>query len=128
MAKNSEYEIIKKGYTKDSFTRKHLVDLALCSDDPIYFIQNFIKVQHPTKGSIPLILYDYQVDMVRAFHEHRFVVGLTARQMGKSLFYTTSINKNGEDMLVGDLVQPNLSIREKVVTWLESALVKLAKS
>lgn len=128
MAKNSEYEIIKKGYTKDSFTRKHLVDLALCSDDPIYFIQNFIKVQHPTKGSIPLILYDYQVDMVRAFHEHRFVVGLTARQMGKCFTSDTKITVGESETEVGEIVRPSLTFRERVVEKLESALVWLART
>lgn len=127
MAKNSEYEIIKKGYTKDSFTRKHLVDLALCSDDPIYFIQNFIKVQHPTKGSIPLILYDYQVDMVRAFHEHRFVVGLTARQMGKCFTSDTNITVGDDKTAVGELVQPHLTSKERIVERLERLLVQLAK-
>lgn len=126
MAKNSEYEIIKKGYTKDSFTRKHLVDLALCSDDPIYFIQNFIKVQHPTKGSIPLILYDYQVDMVRAFHEHRFVVGLTARQMGKCCYTHTILTQNNHESQIGSLVPK--TFKEKVVEKLESALVWLART
>ncbi len=87
----SDFELIKKGHTKDSYTQSQLAELLRCTEDPIYFIESFIKVQHPVKGSVPLKLYDYQIDMVKAFHENRFVIGLTARQMGKCLINTTTI-------------------------------------
>jgi len=80
----SDFELIKKGHTKDSYTQSQLAELLRCTEDPIYFIESFIKVQHPIKGAVPLKLYPYQVDMVRAFHENRFVIGLTGRQLGKT--------------------------------------------
>jgi hypothetical protein len=80
----SDVDIVKKGYSKDAFTKSNLVDLMMSTDDPIYFIEKFIKVQHPTRGSVPLTLYPFQRLMIQGFHENRFVVGLTARQMGKT--------------------------------------------
>ncbi len=80
----SEYEIIKKPYQKDGFTKNQLSEVMRCTFDPIYFIESYIKVQHPILGSQPLKLYDFQTDMVNGFHENRFVIGLTARQMGKT--------------------------------------------
>lgn len=80
----SEVDIVKKAHIKDAFTQSQLVDLMRSTEDPIYFIEKFIKVQHPTKGSVPLVLYPFQHRMIRGFHENRFVVGLTARQMGKT--------------------------------------------
>jgi hypothetical protein len=87
----SDYDIIKKGHVKDAYTKSNLVDLMRSTDDPIFFIEKFIKVQHPTRGSVPLILYDYQRHMITGFHENRFVVGLTARQMGKCLSLNTKV-------------------------------------
>ena len=80
----STTDVIKKGNIKESFTRKQLFELTMCEDNPIYFMENFLKVQHPKLGSLPLILYPFQHRMVEAFHNQRYVIGLTARQMGKT--------------------------------------------
>lgn len=81
---NGEIELVKKGHTKDSYTKDQLSMLMRSMDDPVYFTETFVKIQHPTKGSINFQLFDYQREMIRAFAENRFVVGLTARQMGKT--------------------------------------------
>ncbi len=52
--------------------------------DPIYFIKTYIKIQHPKDGTVPFDLFDYQEDMVRAYHQHRYSITLSARQTGKS--------------------------------------------
>lgn len=79
-----KFEPIKKPNSLNEYSKNDLSELMKCTFDPIYFIENYIKVQHPIKGSVPLKLYDFQVDMVKGFHENRFVIGLTARQMGKT--------------------------------------------
>lgn len=77
-------DLIKKGHVKDSYNGSQLAELDRCINDPIFFIEKFIKVQHPIKGSLPLTLYPFQKRMVEGFWQNRFVVGLTARQMGKT--------------------------------------------
>ena len=77
-------DIIKKPYSKDEYTEKQLFQLARCVKDPIYFMENFMMIQHPIKGAQLIELYPFQLDLVAAFHEHRFTVALTARQMGKT--------------------------------------------
>lgn len=84
-------DVIKKPYLKSSYNSEQLEQLARCVDDPIYFIENFVKVQHPTKGLVPLKLYPFQKDMVLAFAKNRFVIGTLARQMGKALALDTPI-------------------------------------
>lgn len=79
-----EYQLTKKGHSKVSYTKTQQLELERCITDPMYFIENFLKVQHPIKGSIPLELYPYQHDMINAYHNHRFCVALTGRQMGKT--------------------------------------------
>lgn len=80
----SAADLVKKPHIKDTFNNSQLAELMRCTEDPIYFIERFIKVQHPKLGSVPLVLYPFQHRMVKGFHDNRFVVGLTARQMGKT--------------------------------------------
>ena len=77
-------ERIKKAHTVTEYTPEQLDELDKCAADPIYFCRTYIKVQHPTKGAIPLELYDYQEEMIRMFIEERYSIVLSARQTGKS--------------------------------------------
>ena len=53
--------------------------------DPVYFIQHYVKVQHPKLGVIPFKLRPYQIRMIKGFQDNRYVVVLSARQTGKSV-------------------------------------------
>jgi hypothetical protein len=64
---SNEVELVKKGHTKDSYTKEQLAQLMRSMDDPVYFTESFVKIQHPTKGSINFQLFDYQREMIRAF-------------------------------------------------------------
>lgn len=76
---------LKKAYATDEYTPNMIQELVKCKKDPIYFISNYIKVQHPTKGNIPFKLFEYQERFVKHMHENRFVVTLQPRQCGKTL-------------------------------------------
>lgn len=58
--------------------------LNLLRTDPIFFIENFCKVVHPTKGEVPFKLYDYQKRMIKAYEDYKDVVSLLPRQSGKT--------------------------------------------
>ena len=79
-----EIEIIKKGYVKDRYTQEQKIELFKCMQDPIYFMENYVKIQHPMKGRVPFKMWPYQKEMVRAFVGHKDCIALTARQMGKT--------------------------------------------
>ena len=91
MSKSTEIDIVKKPHQKSSYSQTDLVDLIRCTDDPFYFIHNFVKVQHPLRGALPLRLYPFQVELINAFHNNRFSIALTARQMGKALALDTPL-------------------------------------
>lgn len=67
------------------FTPDQLKEFYKCKQSPEYFIKNYVKVVHVDKGLVPFDLYDYQKDMVKAFHDKRWVILKTARQSGKSV-------------------------------------------
>ena len=52
--------------------------------DPLFFIKNYCKVSHPTKGLIPFKTYPYQDDCVKAFEDNRFNIVNKSRQLGLS--------------------------------------------
>lgn len=72
---------------KNAFDRSrqlHINEIVKCGKDPIHFIENYCKVQHPTRGTVPFKLYDFQKDCIEQFIEHRFNIILKSRQLGIS--------------------------------------------
>ena len=87
MAKSLDGVQIKKAHTKQKFTLEEVKHLEACmhpTDGPLYFAKNFIKIQHPTKGSMKFEPYGYQEDLLRAYHDHRYTIAMLPRQMGKT--------------------------------------------
>ena len=76
---------IKRPHATDEYSQKMIADLMKCRQDPVYFMRNFVKIQHPTRGTIPFDLFEYQERFVRHMHDNRFVMTLQPRQCGKTL-------------------------------------------
>jgi hypothetical protein len=79
-----DFNIIKRPGTKDEWTQTRLDEFARGVNDPLYFMETFMKIQHPTRGALPFKPWPYQVRMVHAMHEHRFSIVLSGRQLGKT--------------------------------------------
>ena len=71
----SRYKITKKQINKE---------IVRCGKDPVYFINNYVKVVHPVKGLIPFKTYPFQTQLLKDFNNHRKNVILKARQLGIS--------------------------------------------
>lgn len=76
---------IKKAFATDEYTPQMVMEVAKCAKDPIYFMKNYIKVQHPTRGTVKFDMYEYQERFVDAMHNNRFTITLQPRQCGKTL-------------------------------------------
>ena len=59
-------------------------ELIRCGRDPVYFINNYVRISHPMHGLIQFSLYPFQEDSIKDFRDHRFNVILKARQLGIS--------------------------------------------
>lgn len=59
-------------------------ELIKCGRDPVYFINNYVRISHPMKGLIPFKLYPFQEEVVRDFRDYRYNIILKARQLGIS--------------------------------------------
>lgn len=80
---NNKY--IKSANVEMEYTQDNINELQLCASDPVYFIRNYVQIQHPTKGSVPFELYDFQEKLIRSFHNHDYNIVLASRQVGKSI-------------------------------------------
>ena len=77
-------KLVKTPYQKEEYTPEQLMELAKCMKDPLHFIENHVWIQHPTKGRMYFHLFDYQRELIDAYHNHRYSIALISRQMGKS--------------------------------------------
>lgn len=86
--KDLETAIIKTPYKKMSYTEEQIIEIARCADPvngPRYFMSNYFNIQHPTKGSIQYIPFEYQERLIDVYHQNRFSISLMPRQTGKTI-------------------------------------------
>lgn len=63
---------------------RQIGEIVKCGRDPTYFFNNYVKIQHPTKGTIPFKTFPFQDDCVKEFIDNRFTIVVKGRQLGLS--------------------------------------------
>jgi hypothetical protein len=58
------------------------IEYAKCAKDPIYFMKKYVKIQHPTRGTLPFLTYPFQDNALEDFVHHNQNIILKSRQMG----------------------------------------------
>ena len=97
------------------FTKKEIEEYIKCKDDPIYFLENYVKIVHVDEGLVPFKMYDFQKNLVNAIVENRNVIVKTGRQVGKT---TTTIGwllhyiLFNQEKIVGVLANKAVTARE----------------
>ena len=94
MIENTENDNLKGGYNGNillkrtnqdiSWTPELVQEYIKCSQDPIYFIETYMKIINVDEGLVNFKLYSYQKEMIKSFTNNRFNIVTTARQAGKS--------------------------------------------
>lgn len=95
--------LLKKTNQSIEWTQEMVSEWVKCSNDPVYFIEKYMKIINVDKGLISFELYPYQREMICAFQEHRFNIITTARQAGKALPLDTKIPTPDGWKTMGDL-------------------------
>ena len=75
---------LKKTNVPVEFTKEQIKEYQKCMGDPIYFIQEYMKIVSLDEGLVPFNMYDFQKNMVQTFHDNRFTICKLPRQSGKS--------------------------------------------
>jgi hypothetical protein len=67
-----------------SHKKGQVAEIIKCGKDPVYFMNKYLKIQHPLRGLIPFKTFPFQDDCVQDFNDHRFNIILKSRQLGLS--------------------------------------------
>lgn len=66
------------------FDQEKVSEYIKCSQDPVYFLENYGKIVSIDKGIIPFKLYPYQKRIILGLKDNRKVISKLFRQSGKS--------------------------------------------
>jgi len=77
--------LLKREGVQFEFNEDQLSEYIKCSNDPIYFIENYVKIVHVDRGVIPFDMWDFQRDMINTFNNNRFSIVKCPRQVGKTI-------------------------------------------
>ena len=80
---------LKKVNTPVEFTKEQVLEYQKCEKDPLYFMENYMKIVSLDEGLVPFKMYDFQKHIVRTIHDNRFTICKLPRQSGKS---TTTVS------------------------------------
>ena len=51
---------LKKINTAEEFTKDQIVEYQKCAEDPIYFMENYVRIVSLDEGLVPFKMYDFQ--------------------------------------------------------------------
>jgi len=77
-------EKLKRVGVELSYTEEQVKEIIKCTEDPVYFIRNYVKIVNVDKGLVPFDMWPFQEKMVQDFHENRFSICKMPRQVGKT--------------------------------------------
>jgi len=75
---------LKKVGVELSYTEEQVAEIIKCTEDPVHFIRNYVKIVNVDHGLVPFDMWPFQEDMVKTFHENRFCIAKMPRQVGKT--------------------------------------------
>jgi len=76
--------LLKKSNQSIEWTQELVQEYVKCSENPVYFIETYMKIINVDQGLVSFKLYDYQKEMITSFKDNRNSIITTARQAGKS--------------------------------------------
>jgi hypothetical protein len=131
---------LKRVGVKQSYTQEQFDEYVKCAKDPLYFAK-WIKIITLDEGLVPFTMYDFQKDMIKTFHDNRFVIVKCPRQVGKTttavayllwtiLFQdsqTVAVLANRSKTAIGILGKLQLAY-ENLPQWLQQGVVEWNKS
>lgn len=79
--------LVKKPHSKTRYTLEAIAQLSACmdtEDGPLFFMSNFMYIQHPVKGKMLFAPFDFQRELLKSYNDHRFSINMCGRQLGKT--------------------------------------------
>jgi len=80
---------LKKTNVKYEYSKEEILEYQKCANDPLYFMENYVRIVSLDEGLVPFKMYDFQKRIVNTIHKNRFTICKLPRQSGKS---TTTVS------------------------------------
>ena len=85
MAKNNtDFNKLKPANKRITMNPRQVEELAACAKNPIWFMEHFMFIQHPTRGKMPFEAYEFQRGLINTYWENRNTIAMIPRQSGKT--------------------------------------------
>ena len=65
---------LKKVNTPVEFTKDEIIEYQKCSNDPLYFMENYVRIVSLDEGLIPFKMYPFQKKIEETIHNNRFTI------------------------------------------------------
>ena len=75
---------LKRVNMQMQLTEDQIREFIRCSKDPVYFIENYVKIITLDKGFVQISLYPFQKQAVQDINDNRRVIVKAGRQVGKT--------------------------------------------
>ena len=131
---------LKKSNSQIEFTKEHIEEYLKCSKDPVYFMQNFIKIVHIDRGLIMFEPYTFQEEILQKVVDNRFLICKMPRQSGKTtaiaamLLWYTLFHQNYNIAILANKMQQAREILSRIQLayehlprWLQQGVVEWNK-
>ena len=131
---------LQKANVEREYTKAEIVEIQKCKDNPVYFIEHYLKIVSIDEGLVPFHMYGFQKEMVDTFHNNRFTICKLPRQSGKStviiayLLHYVIFNPNvnvailaNKSSTARDLLQRLQLSYENLPKWLQQGVLNWNK-
>lgn len=78
------YRLVKAANVKVEYTQQQTEEYIKCANDPIYFIENYVKIVSLDGGETLFKLYPFQKKLIKSFIDNRYTIAKVGRQLGKT--------------------------------------------
>ena len=132
---------LKRAGVVIDFKREQIEEFIKCSQDPVYFCENYVKIVSVDKGLIPFVPYEYQKTMFKQIVGNRFTICKMPRQVGKTtgvvglLLWYVLFNENYSIAVLANKEKQSREILGRVQLayewlpkWLQQGIVEWNKS
>jgi Terminase large subunit, T4likevirus-type, N-terminal len=119
MVKGTDISLIKKGHTKIPMTAEQFDEFTRCYNNPLYFMENYMWIQ-TDNGRALFKAYDYQLELINAFHNYKNSIALTARQLGKTtcaggyLLWKAMFSSDTTILICANVLKQALEIMQRI--------------
>jgi hypothetical protein len=133
--------LLKAGNIKIEFSKEQLEEYIKCSVDPVYFMENHMKIVTLDQGLVTISLYDFQKEIVRSVHENRFTICKIPRQSGKTtcligeIVHQVLFNSNYKVAILANKLKTATEIMDRVKIvyenlpkWMQQGVIEWNKT